>query len=271
VTFKDYPSGAAAVSGMLNGEVDIATASEFVVARDALQNANICAIGSVSKYLNVYLVARTDRGISSVSDLEGKRIGVALGTGNQFYLGRYLEINGINQSQGTLVNVGFAETPNALANGTVDAAIIFQPYINQIRDLLGNKTVVWQAQADQFGFFEAICTKNWATEHPDLVQRFLKALVKAEDFSTNHKDQAIDIVARDLNYTNTYAFSVWSDYRYSVALDQSFILLMQDQARWLINNNLTSANSIPNFLNYVYADGLKSVRPESVNLIGAGD
>jgi NitT/TauT family transport system substrate-binding protein len=45
---------------------------------------------------------------------------------------------------------------------------------------------------------------------------------------------------------------------------------MQDEARWLINNNLTTATSVPNFLNYVYVDGLKSVSPESVNIIGMG-
>ena len=63
---------------MLNGEVDIATASEFVVANNALQNASIYAFGSLSKYLNLYLVARTDKGINSISDLVGKRIGVTL-------------------------------------------------------------------------------------------------------------------------------------------------------------------------------------------------
>ena len=78
-------------------------------------------------------------------------------------------------------------------------------------------------------------------------------------------------MAKDLNYTRSYIASVWSDYQYSVTLDQSFILLMQDEARWLIDNNLTSVNSVPNFLSYVYVDGLKSVSPESVNIIGLGD
>jgi ABC-type nitrate/sulfonate/bicarbonate transport system substrate-binding protein len=271
VTLKNYTSGASAARGMLNGETNISTASEFVVANNALQNANLCAFGSVSKYQNVYLVSRTDKGINNVSDLAGKRIGVALGTATQFYLGRYLDLNGINLSQVTLVNLNFAETPNALANGTVDASITFQPYINQIQSLLGNRTVMWPAQADQFGYFEAICAKDWAAAHSDLIVRFLKALVQAQNFNLNHKDQAIAIVARDLNNTNSYTTSVWPDFQYSVTLDQSFILLMQDEARWLINNNLTGANSIPNFLSYIYVNGLKSVSPESVNIIGLGD
>ena len=133
ITLKNYVSGAAAAKGMLNGEVDVATASEFVIASNALNNASIYAFGSLSRYLNLNIVARTDRGISTVSDLVGKNIGVTFGTGNQFYLGRYLELNGINQSQVTLVNVDFVQMPDALANGTIDAAITFQPYITRFK------------------------------------------------------------------------------------------------------------------------------------------
>ena len=271
VTLKNYTSGASAAKGMLNGEVNMATASEFVVASNAMQNASIDALGSVSKYLNLYLVGRTDEGVNNVSDLVGKRIGVAIGSSNQFYLGRYLELNGIDLSQVTLVNVNFAQTPSALANGTIDAAITFQPYVNQIQSLLANKTVIWPAQADQFGYFELTSTRNWVIQHPDLVVRFLKALVQAENFNINHQNQAIDLVAKELNYTYAYTASVWKDYQYSVTLEQSFILLMQDEARWLINNNLSNSTSVPNFINYVYVDGLRSVRPESVNIIGLGD
>ena len=208
ITLKNYVSGAAAAKGMLNGEVDVATASEFVIASNALNNASIYAFGSLSRYLNLEIVARTDRGINSVSDLVGKNIGVTFGTGNQFYLGRYLELNGINQSQVTLVNFGFVQMPDALANGTIDAAITFQPYINQIQSLLGNRIVVWPAQAEQFGYFESICTKTWATAHSDLVVRFLKAIIQAENFNAVHQDQAIAIVAKDLNYTKEYTASV---------------------------------------------------------------
>jgi ABC-type nitrate/sulfonate/bicarbonate transport system substrate-binding protein len=271
ITLKNYPSGASAVAGMLKGEVDISTASEFVVVNNAMRNANLYAFGSVCKYLNLYVVARTDQGINNISDLVGKRIGVTLGTGNQFYLGRFLELNSINQNQVTLVNLSFGETPTALSNGTIDASITFQPYLNQIQNLLDNKIVIWSAQADQFGYFEAISTQNWVKAHPDLIMRFLKALVQAETFTINHKDQAIEILAKNLNYTTSFAASDWSNYQYSVTLDQSFILLMQDEARWLIDNNLTSASTPPNFLSNVYVDGLKSVSPESVNIIGLGD
>ncbi len=271
VTLKNYTSGSVAIDGLLKGEVDISTGSEFVIARNVMLNANITALGSLSKYLNVYLVARTDRDINTPNDLVGKKIGVSLGTAIQFFLGRYLEVNGLAQNQVSIVNMNFAESPNALSNGTVDAVATFQPYINQIQSLMAPNVSVWPMQADQYGYFDAICTWNWKNTHSDLIESFLKALTQAENFNVNHKDEAITLVARDLNSNKTYMSSVWSEFQYSVTLDQSFILLMQEEARWLITNNLTNATTIPNFLNYIYVDGLKSVKSGAVNIIGIGD
>ena len=268
ITIKPYSSGAAALGGMLKGESDISIASEFVFANNILQNASVYTVGSISNYIIQYLVARTDRGINNIADLKGKTIGVALGTNEQFFLGRFLELNGIDLSQVTLLNIGVPDAPAALANGTVDAVITFQPYINHIQSLLGNTTVMWSAQAEQPGYNEAICNQSWALAHPDLIVRFLKALVQAENFNVNHKNQAMMIVEKALNDTDPYLQSIWSNYQFTVTLDESQIVAMHDEAQWLINNNLTSATSIPNFSSYVYVGGLKSVDSGAVNIIG---
>jgi len=42
---------------------------------------------------------------------------------------------------------------------------------------------------------------------------------------------------------------------------------MEDEARWTIFNNLTTSTQVPNFLNYIYTDGLKAIEPDSVNII----
>lgn len=267
VTFKSYDSGFDAVKGMLNGETNIAFASEFVVAEDALANSSFYTFGSIAKY-NIYnVVARTDNGISDISDLAGKTVGVAFGSIAQFYLGSFLELNNINPSEVTVVNVPNAQTANALANGTVDAVVTYQPIINQIESLLHNDTVIWPAQSDQLGYFDAVCTTSWATTHSDAIARFLKALIQSENYVTSHQNQAIASVTKTLNYSSSYLPSVWSNYQFSVTLDQSQILAMQTEAQWLISNNLTNTTSVPNFLNYVYVNGLESVQPNAVNII----
>jgi NitT/TauT family transport system substrate-binding protein len=267
VSSKNYTSGLAAVNGLMNGEVDIATASEFVLVGKALANASICTFGAVSKALNEYVVARTDKGIHNIPDLKDKRIGVSLGTSTEFYLGRFLELNGMHLNQVNIVDVPPPQTPNALANGTVDAVIAWQPNINAIETMLGDKIVMWPAQANQPYYVGAISTNSWTAMHPELIIRFLNALVRAETFSLNNKDKAIAIVAGTLGYDSSYAATVWREIQFSVSIEQSEVLAMEDETRWLINNNLTNATAVPNFLNYVYVDGLETVKPNSVNII----
>jgi ABC-type nitrate/sulfonate/bicarbonate transport system substrate-binding protein len=268
VTFKSYDSGFNAMKGMLNGEVNVAFASEFVVAEEASANESFYTFGSIAKYDIYNVVARTDKGISNVSDLAGKTVGVAFGSIAQFYLGSFLQINNIDPNEVSVVNVPNGQSVNALANGTIDAVVTYQPLINQIESRIGNNIVIWPAQADQLGYFNAVCTTSWATAHLESIVRFLKVLVQAENFILNHQNQAIATVTKALNYSSTYLPTVWSNYRFSVTLDQSQISAMQDEAQWLISNNLTNATAIPNFSDYMYVDGLKSVDPGAVNIIG---
>jgi ABC-type nitrate/sulfonate/bicarbonate transport system substrate-binding protein len=269
VTVKNYNTGTAAVTGLLNGEIDITGASEFVLASKALENANICTFGAYGKSNKFVVIARTDRGISSIPDLKGKTMGVPLGTNGEFYLRRFLELNNIAQNQVTFVNmVPFVQTPNALANGTVDAAVAFQPYLNEIESLIGNETMMWPIQSGQLAYIDAIGTRDWVQEHPELIERFLRSMVQAEDFALRHQDEAIATVAKTLNFSVAYLQTVWSDYQFSVTLDQSQVLAMQDEAQWLITNQLTNASTSPNITDFIYVDGLKSVKPQSVNVIG---
>jgi NitT/TauT family transport system substrate-binding protein len=61
---------------------------------------------------------------------------------------------------------------------------------------------------------------------------------------------------------------IWQEHQFSLSLDQSLITAMEDEARWMITNNLTNATAIPDFRNYIYTKGLNNVKPESVNIIG---
>jgi NitT/TauT family transport system substrate-binding protein len=61
--------------------------------------------------------------------------------------------------------------------------------------------------------------------------------------------------------------TVWQQNQFTLSLDQSLVLAMEDEARWMIKNNLTTERQVPNFLDYIHEDGLKAVKPELVNII----
>jgi hypothetical protein len=62
--------------------------------------------------------------------------------------------------------------------------------------------------------------------------------------------------------------AVWPDHQFALSLDQSLVLAMEDEGRWMIDNNLTGEKTIPDFRKYIYTRGLEGVKPDSVNIIG---
>lgn len=267
LTIKNYISGLASVNALLSGEVNIGVAAEFVLVPKILNDEKVWVIGTIDKFLNQYVVARTDKGITNIMDLDGKTIGASLGTSAEFYLARFLELNGISISQVSIVDVSPPQTPYALANGTVDAVIAWQPNMNVIENLIGDKIIVWPAQANQLGYRAVVCTNEWAANNPELIKRFLISLAQAESYVMSNPEESKLIIKNLLNYADDYISEVWDEHQFSLSLDQSLLLAMQDEAQWMISSNLTNATSIPNFLNYIYLDGLEAVKPNSVTII----
>ena len=270
VTAHKYDTGAGALAGVLNGEDDIVVGTtEFPLTANILNGAQIRTISSIAKSEFIYLVGRVDRGIHEVSDLKGKTIGTAFGTIAQFYLGRFLDLNGLSIQEVTIVDLKTpAEWVDAVANGSIDAVATAQPTAEVAKDELGDNAVFWSIQSSQPLYAQAIATDEWIMSHPEIVNRFLKSLFQAEDFIINHPADAKAIVKNQLNLTDAYIGKVWSQNQFSLSLDQSLLLTMQDEAIWLISNHLTNTTTVPNFITYVYEDGLKSVKPGAVNIIG---
>lgn len=271
VTILDYNTTLQAIDGLLNDEADMALTSEYAIVGKAFKKENISIIGSIDEYQSVYLVGRKDKGIENVTDLKGKKIGLTLGTIGEFYLGRFLTLHGVSMQDVTLVDMPPSEYVQALTNGSVDALIVVNTFIDQIQERLANNTVLWSAQSSQNGYYVIACRNDWAVSHRDQINRLLKSLSQSEDYVISHPAEAKAIVQKRLNYDNSYIASIWPEHKFSLSLDQSLILAMEDEARWMINNNLTTEENVPDFLDYIYADGLEAIKPESVNIIRGGN
>ena len=267
VAFRDYDTGAEVADAMLNGEIDLATCAEYVIVGNVLKKKNVRNIASISKFQNTYIIGRTDKGIRGIVDLKGKRIGVARETSSEFFLGRFMDLHGMSIRQVTLVNVTPAQSVQALVRGSVDAVAVIEPHAHAIKKKLGDGGVIWPAQSSQLTYFNLISTEAWASSHPKVIGRLLRSLVQAENYVVSHPNAAKAIVQKRLRYDDAYIDAIWPEYQLSVSLDQGLIAAMEDEARWMIRNNLTNEKTVPDFGNYIYTDGLKAIRPEAVNII----
>jgi len=257
------------VNDLLSGKVDIVgNMSEFPVVSGAFQNSDISVISCVATSENICLVGRKDRGVSQISGLKGKKVGTIQGTITDFYLSTVLTLNGMTSQDITTVNVkSAAGAVSAIVNGDVDAVIVGQPYVDSAETQLGTDAFLQSAQNYQPLNILAVSTKEWISSNSDTVNKFLKALVQAEEFLTNNPDKAEAIVQQQLGLDDTTMKSSWNQVQFALSLNESLVAAMEAEAQWMIANNLTTSTQIPNFLDYVEENNLKAVKPESVNVI----
>ncbi len=267
VTVVDsYSGGAAVLDALTREEGDIAVLAEYPFVAFALRGASIKVIANINKAVTVSVVCRKDRGIEVPGDLKGKRVGLIRQAITEFYLGRYLDLNGLRISDVTLVNVANAQALGALQRGEVDAVVTIEPFVTQIQQQLAANAVVWSVQSSQPAFQIAVARNDWIDRHPETAKRFLKAIDEADSFLASRPDEARTILEKS-GLDSASVSALLRDNQFSVSLDPSLLTALNDEARWMIDNGLTNQKVVPDFMEYIYVDGLKAVRPEAVNLI----
>lgn len=267
INIKGYPTGTATTDALLKGEADLAWVAEFPFVRRAFEKQKLSIIAVVGRFNEQHLFGRKDRGIKTVTDLKGKRIGIPRNTIAEFYLGRFFELNGMDIRDVSLVDVPPPQSMDAIVSGKIDGVIVWQPYSSQIRAKLGDKAVALPVQSNQPGYGVVAGRNDWINGHQDIVNRFLKSLARAEDDLIYNPTAAKAIVRNRLNYDDAFTEAIWSENRLFLSLDQSLITAMEDEARWMIKNNLTKEKEIPDFTKYIYIDGLKAVKSGAVDII----
>jgi NitT/TauT family transport system substrate-binding protein len=271
IVLKTYTNGLLATDAMLSGEADLAYATEFVLVGKALEGQPLSIVAAYSTNNTVAIAGLKDRGMNGIADLKGKKIGLARGTVNEFYLVRILNLNRIGLEEVTLVDVSLAGLTEALNSGMVDAVVAGSKNLYPVLNQPGNDIFLWPAHSGQPAFGILSGRNDWLADHTEPLTRLMKSLTQAEDYVSQNADSAMHIVQTRLKFDDGYMAMVWEEYEFSLSLGQPMILAMEDEARWMLNSSLVTPQPVPNFLDFVFVDCLKSVRPGAVSMAGRWD
>ena len=266
VTIVDYSTGTTAVNSLISGVIDVAGSSEYVVAVNAVEKKSISIITSCAESQFVDLICKKDNGISVPSDLSGKTIGTAKGTVAEFDLGRFLEANNMTIQSITMVYLSPSEFATAIVNGTVDAVVSWEPYTDLIKSQLEAEFIDWPLQTDAPFYSTLSCRTDWLTDHSEAATKLLNSLLQAELYLSSNQIHSQEIIQNRFNYTNNYMSTVWSRNNYTLSLTPMLTYVMQQEATWMINNNLTIEKTQPIITNYIKTTPLKTIKPEAVTI-----
>jgi ABC-type nitrate/sulfonate/bicarbonate transport system substrate-binding protein len=266
VTITNFDSGKAAADDLIDGNADIATSAVAVFVNNGFNDPDLKVLSTIATLDIQGLIARKDKGISSPSDLAGKKIGVTKKSQGEFNLGIFLLYNEVSLDDVELINLGPKEIIDLLISGEIDAGFSWEPNLYIAKNKLGDNALVWKTNVPSFDFI-LLSKDEWLDKNPDVVKRFMASIVQAEDYVKQHNGRSLTFMKEKFKYDQDYALSIWDDHVYLVGLSQALIISFENLARWAITHNITTSTQIPNYLERIYFDALTAVKPTAVTIV----
>ncbi|MGH8935004.1 MAG: ABC transporter substrate-binding protein [Acidimicrobiia bacterium] len=201
---EPFPTGVDMLNALQAGEIDVAQVGVPAIGA-ILQGMDLVQVGNYtgsSVQLGIdetmAMVAREGSDISGddLSTLEGKTIGVSIGSINHLYLLGVLEEAGISPDTVNIVNTPPPEMPVALETGGLDGAVFWDPWpIVAAHQVEGAYEVMRGGGFIAFiGYINGL--RDWVTGNEEVVQRFLAARAQADRWIRDNPDQGAELSTR---------------------------------------------------------------------------
>lgn len=178
IKWRRFDSGAKVISAMASGSIDIASAGSSPIAAAVSRDIEIEVVWILENIASAEaLVVRDGSGISSPSDLKGKRIAVPFVSTTHFHMLFALEQFGLSEKDVKLINMQPNNIVAAWQRGDIDGAFIWDPALGRIKQdghvLITSKTLSSWGKPTFDGL---VATKKFGKENPDFMAKMLKVV-----------------------------------------------------------------------------------------------
>ena len=118
-----------------------------------------------------------------------------------------------------------------------------------------------------FYFLSASPLTLFANENPEILNKLLRALIKAEKFIHENRDESIKITADVIGMDKDALDDIWDNYSFKIKLDQSLLEYMQKQGQWAIDSRIVNQNTKQtDFRSLIHTQPLLVLNKNSVTL-----
>ena len=208
VVLKEFSSGPAALTALASGALQfmteignppVAAAINRGIELDVIWNNETFTTGEG-------LVVRNQSGIKSLADLVGKRVAVVAGSSSDYVLTSALAKAGVDRSKIHLINVAPPGMLSAWEGGSIDAAFVWTPVLDQLA-VHGGKVVFTDGNAVAYApsVNLSVVNRAWAKSHPEQVAQFLRAQNQGVEYTRSHPEDALKTMAKGAGISEAQA------------------------------------------------------------------
>lgn len=199
VNLQMYTSGPPEIAAMVAGQADFGFIGSGAAWLAFSGQVDIIALDNLA--LTEQIITRADSGIESLADLKGKTIAVQEGAAGYTLLLVCLQENGMTASDVKILNIANDNIPSTYNDKSIDAWAGWKPAMTSLATALGENTKVLADNTTypQYAFPSTwVANKDFITENPEITQRFINALTKAQAYRAENPQMACA-------YASTYA------------------------------------------------------------------
>lgn len=204
INWVSFDTGTAMSAAMASGDVQIAVSQgvpPFVVAASAGQDLQVLDVAvSYSDNDNCVVADALEIDKDSAKELEGKKVGVPIGTAAHYGFLEQMNHFGVDISTMEIVDMAPADGAAAFAQGSLDMVCGWGGALRRMKEH-GN-VLLTGAEKEELGILVFDVTSapaDFVAENPELVASFLKvtADMNAMWNSGDHMDEMLPVIAQD--------------------------------------------------------------------------
>jgi ABC-type nitrate/sulfonate/bicarbonate transport system substrate-binding protein len=203
---KVVDTGTDMVNAMHNGEAQIGDMSVTTYLKAVHSGEPFKVIGIIMNDATrdnadepLAIVTKKGRGVEAgkVTDLKGKRIGLARGQTSDEYFKMVLRRAKMKYEELTIENIWsqFGLAP-ALQEGKVDAVVSWEPYVSQVLEQVPDSYLVIRGGHHMSYVMMATAHGPTVESKPELIKSIAAGLAASSHFTRNNRDEAVEIFAK---------------------------------------------------------------------------
>ncbi len=275
VTLTPSLSGSAALYDLLNGTVQIAHVTEAPVIYALMDSSYYPGIPTppfrifadmVYSNKTQKIVARKDHGITEPLDIVGKKVALLKGTHLDYFFDSFLLEHQIYEDEFEILNMNLSEQMDAIKNGEIDVAVMWEPYASYTYDELGDSAVFLDTELTYSTLWLSAALDSYAESNPEILVSYLEAIEDAQEYIREHPDYAQQLLSSRTDVPVHVIESLWNEIDYELSLSERMLTLLENQARWMIRSNVADT-SVQNMQQLINFSPMQEVQPRGITVI----
>lgn len=274
ISFDD--SGARNLEQLRKGDVDFALMTLTPLVIDHLSDNSlgrpedpVILAGLVHSTDMDRVVFLRDRAISEPSDLGGRKVALPLGTGAnaEFLWWLFSTLHDLRPDSRVLHQYSAEEISGLLAAGTIDAAVIREPWIARLRTRFGDDLGQFPISKLHATKWVLVTSRRTADEHREGCAAMLATYRDAIELISQEKGDTLALYAERAGLSAAALDDDWQRQLldYELSIDWSLIAALQQQAYWAMARQGLS-NPVTDVIALIDESNLRALLPGAVGI-----